>query len=672
MAKTSKATIGTKDEQKLFWEVEQHRTLAQEDLDNRITDFDSKDELFRNYLNESTWPYRALVTDPRVWTAIIEKTSRLIAGKPKGELQPREGGDVLKAKINNELLNFQWDDVSRIEGDPMIAKWAMMDMNARKYGASFGLVPWHWEKRGKEIFFDGPNFKVLNNRDVLLNPSYSSIKGWFQYREYPTLEELEKINNASSGPPIYKNLKILKDVISDQEKEKGGAGGDLRSANYQSRNKSISGIEDYLGRDITRKVVEVVHELRPDRWISFAPRHGVIIRDIPNPCKHAQIPVVLLKYYVIDDDIYGLSEVEPIERLQKALNALICQYLDTVNTDLYPPLKIRSTGVRMPTIEFGPNKKWIMNDPQTDVIRMETSTASTGKFTQTYSFMVAAMMNALGESSLGISNVGSMQQRKTAQEVKSLMSSQNARDNYNQIYLSEAVKRQMMFWHLMNQQFIFSDPTKKNLPLRLVGDEASKFFEQAGLSEIHPTEEDALMLNENPETEVKTGPEFPIEVGGEIRPKLEKDKYGTGSTLYIVPEDMVGTYDYKADITSMAVPDDYAQKQALTEALAMIIQNYQLLMQEGYRPKIKDLMVRALESTPYFKDADNFFEKVEGGVPNDQTGLGTESPAFGGGEGPMQGGGAPPGGSPPKGMGGGSPAMAGGVPKPLMGQPQGM
>ena len=108
-----------------------HREMAQEDLDTRISTFNKADELFRSYLDENTWPYDSLIFLPRIFTALFEKTSRLIGNKPKGRLVPRENGDVLGAKINNELLSYQWDDATRIDNESMVAKWAMMDMIVR-------------------------------------------------------------------------------------------------------------------------------------------------------------------------------------------------------------------------------------------------------------------------------------------------------------------------------------------------------------------------------------------------------------------------------------------------------------------------------------------------------------------------------------------------------------
>ena len=44
--------------------------------------FKEADELFRSWIQENNWPYDALLFDPRVFTFIFEKTSRLISNKP--------------------------------------------------------------------------------------------------------------------------------------------------------------------------------------------------------------------------------------------------------------------------------------------------------------------------------------------------------------------------------------------------------------------------------------------------------------------------------------------------------------------------------------------------------------------------------------------------------------
>lgn len=630
MAKKQLKIVGSEEEKRTFTECDAHYTMAKEDLDQRIPDWDKKDELFRSYIDESNHPYNSVVFDPRVFTALFEKTSRLFANKPRGRMVPREGGDALGAHINNELLKFQWDDVERTMSMPMLARWAQMDMNCRKYGASFALAKWCYKRKkvkageGKKgpmyksvPQYDGPDFKPLINRDCLPNPSYSYIKNWFQVREYPTFQELESTNDAARSKPIYKNLDLLRQQIKDDMVKRGG---DRRESNYVSRNKSIKGLTDYLGADEVFKTVEVVTEYREDRWITFAPRYGVVIRDIENPYDHGQIPIVMLKYYPIDDDIYGLSEIEPVERLQKAVNALVNQYLDAVNMSLYTPLKVRAHAVQMHTLEFGPGKKWVMNDPASDVVPHETSAAGVSEFTNTYSFMISALQSALGESSQGVSNISPFENKKTATEVRDSAAQRNARDNFNQIFLSEALKKQMMYWHLMNRQFLFSDTREQQRVIRIVGKEAIRYFQQRGLDNyILPDDADAqiAMLAEqgmamNPND--LAVPQYPIEVEGAMMPKFNVEEGGEMGQLIITPDDLAGNYDFIPDIESMMIPDSNQMIMAKKEALEVSLNpaTQQALLMEGYKIKVKEMFEDYLEQVG-MKDADKYFEK---GDPN--------------------------------------------------------
>src|SRR5258708_3319509 len=205
----------TPEKYTLYSDVRRHYDWAFEVTRRRMTgrgrigsiSFDEADEMFRSWIDESRWPYDAILFDPRIFTFIFEKTSRLLGNKLRGHLIPREGGDVLSAKVNNELLEFQWDQATH--GGTMLSKWALMDMNTRKYGAAFGLCKWRYEEDRKgKVVFDGPEMKVLNNRDCLPDPAATSIEtaNWFQVREYVTLQELERVNDLSHSGPIYQNL----------------------------------------------------------------------------------------------------------------------------------------------------------------------------------------------------------------------------------------------------------------------------------------------------------------------------------------------------------------------------------------------------------------------------------------------------------------------------------
>ena len=635
---TDQPIRGTEEEKRIYWEAKRHYEMSRQDLETRYRDFDRKDELFRSFIPDidskgQKWPYSAQVFDPRVFTAIFEKSARLLANKPRGRMEPRESGDVLGAKINSEILNFQWDESEKVDDTPMLAKWAMMDQNARKYGASFALAKWHYEKHGDKVFYDGPTMKVWNNRDVLHNPSYSHIKNWIQLREYVTFDELKNISDTK-GKPIYKNLDILRDSLLKSLNEKGNTGrGDSRENNWRSKNLAIKGLQDYLGKDEVFPTIEVVTEYRSDRWITFAPKHGVILRDIPNPYKHGLIPVIMLKYYPVDEDIYGLSEIEPIEKLQKATNAALNQYLDAINISLYPIVKVRTSAVQMHTLEWGIGKKWLMSDPSTDVVEQQTRPAGVGEFPLTYRILVGAMQEAMGETSQGVSNITPGEGEKTATEIRDTAGTRNARDNFNQIFLGEAITKQMMLWYSMNQQLMFDNKPGQQKVIRVVGMDAVEFFMNYGLADTGFTDQtiDGLASPEMAETVADPNfnlsqfesPLYPIQTPDGSIPKFVPDDVGGGGSLVVEPSDLDGAYDYVVEVRSMENPDP-ARVQALTQTYvaAKDPAAAQLRAQEGKYLSIVDVE-KDLWEILGLKDAAKYYKPIPmiGGVNGQETGV---------------------------------------------------
>lgn len=611
-------------------EVIHHHEIGFNETDNRITgrgrigsiSFNEADELFRSWIDEKSWPYDALVPDPRVFTFIFEKTSRLISAKPKAVLIPREGSDVVTAKVNNVLLDYQWDMATI--GGSMISKYSIMDMNARKYGAAFGLCKWRYELDHKgRVVFDGPEMSVINNRDFAHDLTATSIEGanWVQVRQYVTLQDLKRVNDASRGKPVYKNLDKLEAAVAGATPSMSG--GDKRSGNWTSRNREISHIEtDPYGQDHVFKNIEIVTEYRRDRWITFSPQHKVILRDIDNPYDNHEIPVTMLRYYAIDDDLYGLSEIEPVKGLAKAINALLCQYLDEINQNLYSPIVV-GPGVKMHTIEWGKGARWMANNPSTDVRVIEGKSNAAQYFNNTYSALVAAMMNALGESSLGVSNMQPFQGDKTATEVKALQIQRNARDNYNQIFLAESIKRQLMLWHSMNQKMLFNDPERKNFVIRIVGRDAIDYFQRANMDGMDISREAmAAMVHFGKDNiEQFQTPKFPVDMGnGQIGTKLQVDDAGRSAMLFVEPEDLNGMYDFSVDVQSMRASAEDDMREGRATAVNLMVSNanvHDLLAKEGYKPKFRELFTQWLEDLG-FRDADRYFEQLQGPDPAQQ------------------------------------------------------
>ena len=97
-----------KDE-KIINEVTEHYKAWTDDNDIRRTRKNGWNDITDAYYGKlpDDWPFTSKTVDPRIRTSIIEKNARLINSKLRGRLVPRETGDVLKARIQNVVIDFQ-------------------------------------------------------------------------------------------------------------------------------------------------------------------------------------------------------------------------------------------------------------------------------------------------------------------------------------------------------------------------------------------------------------------------------------------------------------------------------------------------------------------------------------------------------------------------------------
>lgn len=566
------------------------------------------------------WPYLSKVTDPVIRTTILEKTARLFNGKLKGKVTPREGGDNIGARIHNAILDFQWDEADR--GGTMLEKWAYMDMQTRLYGASFGLTYWDAEKRTNE-------FKVLDPRDILIDPSATHIRNanWVQVREWKLLEDLiEENENAieAGGDPLYPNLQRLIDNVKENK------GGDSRESVYESHIKNLRGLEDKTGQDQQFPIVEFVTEYRKDKWIYFAPQHSLYLGEIEEPRKDKKIPITQLRYYPTPDDIYGEIEVLPVMSLASGINAILCGAVDEANITMSPPIKVANSdgSVRVDTIVYGPNAIWQTGTSINNVGEHQTQGVFVNNFQTMYTALKSAFNVAMGDTSMGVSNLDPTSQDKTATEVKALERQKISRDQYNQLYLEVALKDQIMLWLSNNKQFLFADGKNTPYILRIVGRDMLKDLKQMELDSMTEDPEALKMVTDlvrEKEGEISDAelqqlyeltrvPMYPVITGDkpDIKPKLDVEEDDSMGVLTILPEDLDGEYDYVPDVQSMALGADAEQRQGRQSALEVLKDGTitGLLNQQGYTLQAKDIVVSVLRDKGY-KDAEKFIVSNE-------------------------------------------------------------
>lgn len=568
------------------------------------------DEVTRAYLNQlpANWPYINKVVDPRIRTVVIEKNARLLNSKLRGRLLHREGGDVVKAQINNAIIDFQWDNAKF--GGTMLEKWSDMDKDTRMYASRFARVWWRFDEVSGKVLFDGNEFTPISILDSGIDPSADNIRNarWFQERKFEKVSDLEdmlKGTRKASG---------LAELLTAYKESKQ----DRRDNSYHSVALQRKGLEDRVGTDKAFPVIELVTEYRTDKFITFAPRHNIIVSEIDNPYNHKKIPFVQLKYSSITGDPLGESDIESVLPIWKAIQATINGYLDSMVTHNRPPLKIIEGQARIETIVYGPEAKWLVNSVDA-VTEMQGSGDALRYFQTAYTSFVSAFNTALGEFSQGTSNIDPLSSNKTATEIKASGNQQNSRDQKDQTAIGECICDMMAMWVVNNQQFLFADPEKKEHVLRILGKSAFELFKQSGLDQMVMTEDVSSAIHDivqqmggnlsddeiNNMIETGKTPLHPVPVKGKkgldmFKPKMEIDELGNEAALTIVPEDLEGTYDYIPSIKSMAIGALQERIDATKSMFENIFSNplvLQSLGSQGYQMNTKDLITSIFEDS---------------------------------------------------------------------------
>ena len=604
--------------------LSEHYSIGVAEMDVRRTRKNGWNDVIDAYMSKlpANWPHQAKVTDPRIRTAILEKTARLLNSKLQGRLVPREGGDVIKARVNNCLLDFQWDFAS--EGGSMQEKVAFTDQIARLFGGAFVLVYWDNSKDSNEI-------KLIDPRDIFFDGSATHIRNakWVQVREWTTWD---KVEDRGYNVNKWKRMAKAGDITADKQ-----------STAYESIIKANKGIENRTGEydDPKNPVVEVVTEWTKDTCVLWLPKYDLIVYEGDNPYEHKKIPLAQLRYYPLGDDIYGEPEVESVLGLSRAINFFLSGTIDELSMAIRPPLKLIKGQYRSETIEYGPGAQWIVNSIDA-ATQMPMGRGAIEAFNTIYPALIGAFDSAMGDRSQGIrTEGGSKFGDPTATQVRSDDKQQNSRDQYNQLYLSEFLKDIMLMWLANNKQYLFDDENKKTHIIKIIGKDNIKYLQQMLMDDkdipdyamrqitdtitqnpgaISPEMIDNIMEDVAiPTNPVIENPEAKNPEDYKIRPKLKVMHQGEEAELSMTPEDLEGVYDYIPDVKSMGIGASQALADARDKALTMILNPniLNILTQQGNQINIKELLVSVLEDAGY-RDAESIFENV-----NNQTIQGT-------------------------------------------------
>lgn len=650
------------DAKKLVKEYQEADAL----LTSRITDqrfgFDTYDKIYQSYIDPKKWPYNVKLATPRGFTALFNKTTRIIGGRFTGRVEPMEQNDEEGAKIASEHLRYSVERFNQYSDQPLEIKAAIWDTNTRLYGAGFMRLYWKNEYKkvkGKLIeVYNNWWADVLNNRDVLTQPGRENFaeSEYVIVRRYMTPEELEEVQEDGAN--------YNKQAMAEIKDAKKGSGKD---ANY------IPVIKLIKGQEYTDERIEVCTTYYKKSFVTWCPKIGtkgkmdaLILREIPNPYRHGQIPIVPLVYIPSQEDIYGMSELQPVTALLKTLSALQSQFIELVNKNLYPPTLVSVSESRIDTFKYRPKAFWLVNNPAAVSVLDQKSSQSLSEFSQVYQMIVTEFLEAMGETGTGVSQVDLMGADKTATEVRDRAMLRGSRDNFNKMMLSAATKKMMYFMFEMLRDPKF---TSKDEIIRIVGKDALEYFDKQGysgwgindegyqvvLEVANELEQNTVFANEVKSKGMSmfdmayqmlmdqgsldefAEPASPFMTAKGVVEKMEIDEDRNVGYLHVNPEtDYLGEYNFIPDVEALTTPDPEREYQARATwyQQAKESEGTGALMQQGYRLKHKDILSKMAELVR-IKDADQYFEKVEENelIP---PGTGTQGVGSGGQELPVE------------------------------------
>lgn len=561
------------DEQELIKEVKEQFSLAKLYLDPIHEKMNRQEELYRSFIDTANYPHQARVFDPRIFRVIETITPRMVANEPTGSFYPTESGDMNTAHILNALMKYDWRKAE------MFPKLVMYIKSMLIFGTAFGRT--HWDFREKEktqmipkqingrmvwtpkntkkikvTEFDGPNFEPLNIYDCYFDPNATSIQNmrWFIYRTFKTLKELEDMSDAkyqeNGQKDYFKNLDKLKQMMKD--KKDGKKSGDSAPSDMQFREhrRIMLSTQEFRGKDESNPELVVFRRFTREGWCDIVPEYDLVIREVENPYFHGELPIIYGVDYPYPGELLGMGEIEPIDRVQRAINAVLNQRLDNVQLTLRNMWKVKKgAGVDMHTLVSAPGNI-ITTDNMDAVEPIDVPDVTGATFVQTMNYLTSALQNGSGitDYTMGIGNNSNVA-NKTATGTRLIQQEANAQFKLKiQLLNHMVIKKIADHWKDLRIQY-----TTDNQKLRILGkDDVSYMRDNTKLSQ----------------TDAEGNEIIPGDVDAQTKLNIINDNF---AFLELSPDDIqpsvVGDYDFIPSVSSDQLSDPIAMQENFFVAL---------------------------------------------------------------------------------------------------------
>ncbi len=590
-------------ETEIVTEINDQFLLAKRYLDSVHERMNLQEELYRSYIDKNNYPHNAMVFDPRTFRVIETITPRMVANEPSGSFYPSEEGDIVTAQILNALIKYDWRRAD------MFPKLVNFVKSMLIFGTAFGRNYWDFRERertqmkpqrirGRIVWtpastekikvteFDGPNFEVLNIYDCYPDPNCTNLDNmrWFIYRTFKTLKELE-LENETRGTEYYKNLDQLREGINAKQKMKGSS--QPADLNYREHRRVMLSTQELHGQDDSNPEFVVLKRLTDEGWVDIVPEYGVCIREIENPYFHGQKSIVYGVDYPYPGELYGMGEIEPIDRVQRAINAVLNQRLDNVQLTLRNMWKVKKgSGVDMHTLVSAPGNVVTTNDmAAVEPITIPDVTGQT--FVQTMNYLTASLQNGSGitDYTIGI-NSGANTANETATGTRLIQQEANAQFKLKvQLFNHMVIQKIANQWKDLRIQYTTDDQK-----LRIIGKDKVKYL---------------LENTELATTDLEGNQIIPGDLKTQTKLTISKDQ--SFAFLNLVPSDIqpsiVGNYDFIATVSQDQLSDPIAMQE-----------NFFIALDKVSTPVWRDGLASQQKQLNYSGLTTKVFDKLQQGI----------------------------------------------------------
>lgn len=286
-------------------------------------------ELYRNVQSNKHYHGRANLFVPEPFTIVESIHARIVRSFAGIKAKPQEANDLVAAENAENLLDYQTRVYNWKEA------FKDMDKAARIYGTGILKVSWIFNEKGKK---DHPMIECVDPLHYFFDPNATSRQNmrWEIQRTERSMEELK-------ANPNYFNLDKLEEQVPAPK----------TNDSYEARRKSIIGqptvpetgknrgkyeILEYWGMF---KTDEDDEDEEAREFLIVLANNDVVIRLEENPnmeifkdkgvVEESMVrPFVLMKDVDVPFEVYGIGEIEPIERLVEELNDTRNQRMDNV------------------------------------------------------------------------------------------------------------------------------------------------------------------------------------------------------------------------------------------------------------------------------------------------------------------------------------------------------